>query len=80
VYIKVPVLESYLFDLPTSPVLLERKGCRVVPHVLGLRVGQPLMILNSDLLSKQLHIEYEAETALLSVDNSQGSALDQPAN
>ncbi len=48
VYIKSEALDGYSFEQPTSPAMLEHKGCRYVPHLLGIRVGQPLMILNSD--------------------------------
>jgi len=48
VYVKSDVLNAYAFEQPTSPVMLEHKGCRYVPHLLGIQVGQPLMILNSD--------------------------------
>ncbi|MCM3872240.1 MAG: carboxypeptidase regulatory-like domain-containing protein [Pyrinomonadaceae bacterium] len=49
------VLDSYTFELPTSSVVLERKGCRYVPHVLGLRVGQLLTIQNSDPTQHNTH-------------------------
>jgi hypothetical protein len=48
VYVKGVALDSYTFDQPDSPAVLEHKGCRYVPHVLGLRVGQRLTVLNSD--------------------------------
>ncbi len=49
VYVKnSTVLDSYTFELPNASGAIEYKGCRYVPHVLGMRVGQPLMILNSD--------------------------------
>ncbi len=48
VYVKSVALDSYTFDQPGSSAVLEHKGCRYVPHVLGMRVGQPLTILNSD--------------------------------
>lgn len=48
VYVKSVALDSYTFDQPGSPAVLEHKGCRYVPHVLGMRVGQPLTILNRD--------------------------------
>jgi len=48
IYVKSETLETYAFEQPTSPVIVEHKGCGYVPHVLGMRVGQPLMILNSD--------------------------------
>ena len=48
VYVMSDSLASYTFEQPGSPATLEHKGCRYVPHVLGMRVGQPLTILNSD--------------------------------
>lgn len=33
---------------PTEPVTFDQKGCHYTPHVFGIRVGQPLKILNSD--------------------------------
>jgi len=36
------------FPAPTAPALLDQRGCRYVPHVLGVQVGQPLEVINSD--------------------------------
>ena len=33
---------------PSESVILDQQGCIYKPHVIGLRVGQPLEILNSD--------------------------------
>lgn len=41
-------LEARKFDIPKEPALLELRGHRLVPHVLGLRAGQELRIRNSD--------------------------------
>ena len=41
-------LGNYHFDVPTEPVTVDQQGCRYVPHVFGVRAGQPLEILNSD--------------------------------
>jgi plastocyanin len=40
---------------PSEPAVLDQDGCRYVPHVLGLMVGQPLKILNSDGLLHNVH-------------------------
>ncbi len=40
------------FPAPSEPAVLDQKGCHYSPHVVGLQVGQPLQILNSD---KTLH-------------------------
>jgi hypothetical protein len=47
VYVK-DGLGDYYFDVPTETVTLDQQGCRYKPHVFGLRVGQPLEVLNSD--------------------------------
>ncbi|HWI18633.1 MAG TPA: carboxypeptidase regulatory-like domain-containing protein [Vicinamibacterales bacterium] len=39
---------SFGFPVPTEPVLLDQDKCRYTPRVVGVRVGQPLQIRNSD--------------------------------
>jgi plastocyanin len=48
-------LSEYAFDVPTEPVELDQDGCAYVPHVLGVRVGQPLRVLNSDSTAHNVH-------------------------
>jgi plastocyanin len=43
----VPVHDSYAEAFKT-PVVLDNKNCRFEPHVLAVRVGQPLLLKNSD--------------------------------
>ncbi len=47
VYVKDD-LAAFTFDTPAQPVRLEQKGCRFVPHVIGLQAGQTLEIVNRD--------------------------------
>jgi plastocyanin len=54
VYVKEG-LGSAAFPAPSQPAVLDQKGCRYAPHVLGLMVGQPLKILNSDLTEHNVH-------------------------
>ena len=48
-------LDGYSFDVPAEPVKLDQQGCRYVPHVVGVRVGQPLEISNSDETTHNVH-------------------------
>lgn len=54
VYVK-DGLGKYYFDTPTASVKLDQQGCRYQPHVLGVRVGQPLEIVNSDETMHNVH-------------------------
>ncbi len=47
VYVK-DGLGNFGFPIPTEPVVLDQDKCRYTPRVLGVRVGQPLQIRNSD--------------------------------
>jgi plastocyanin len=47
VYVK-DGLGNYAYPMPTEPVVLNQDKCRYTPRVLGVRVGQPLRIENSD--------------------------------
>ena len=55
VYIKDGLGNKYLFDTPTDPVKLDQKGCRYIPHVVGLRTTQPLEVINSDATLHNVH-------------------------
>jgi hypothetical protein len=54
VYIKGPI-GDYVFATPTEPVKLDQDGCMYTPRVLGVRVGQPLAVSNSDALLHNVH-------------------------
>ena len=40
---------------PTEPAQIDQKECRYHPHVFGMRVGQPLEIINSDPTLHNIH-------------------------
>jgi hypothetical protein len=43
------------FPAPKTPVTLDQRGCVYVPHVMGIMVGQPYRILNSDGILHNIH-------------------------
>ncbi len=43
------------FAIPSEPVVLDQKGCRYSPHVLGVMAGQQVKILNSDTAEHNIH-------------------------
>jgi hypothetical protein len=43
------------FAVPGDPVVLDQKGCRYHPHMLGIMAGQPLKVLNSDTADHNIH-------------------------
>lgn len=40
---------------PTTPVTMDQVGCQYVPHVMGVMVGQPFKVLNSDGILHNVH-------------------------
>jgi plastocyanin len=43
------------YPAPKTPVTLDQKGCLYVPHAMGIMVGQPYRILNSDGILHNIH-------------------------
>lgn len=56
VYVK-DGLPPRLYPVPPSPVVLDQQQCRYVPRVLGIQVGQQLVIKNSDALLHNVRSE-----------------------
>jgi len=54
VYVK-DGLGTRKFPVPSSPVVLDQKGCAYTPRVFGIQVGQSLDIVNSDETLHNIH-------------------------
>ena len=46
---------AYSFDVPSTPVILDQKGCRYAPRIFGVRVGQTLHVVNTDETMHNVH-------------------------
>jgi len=49
----LPAGKSY--PAPTTPVTMDQDGCQYKPHVMGIMVGQPFKVLNSDGILHNVH-------------------------
>jgi carboxypeptidase family protein len=56
VYVKEG-LPQRLYPVPTGPVVLDQQKCRYIPRVMGVQVGQPFVIQNSDPFMHNIHAE-----------------------
>ena len=54
VYVK-DGLGNLKFPVPTTPLVLDQKGCQYRPHVFGVQAGQTIEILNSDMTLHNIH-------------------------
>lgn len=43
------------YPAPKTPVVIDQHGCQYKPHVMGIMVGQPYKILNSDGILHNIH-------------------------
>lgn len=43
------------YPAPAEPLVMDQQGCQYVPHVMGIMVGQPFKVLNSDGVLHNVH-------------------------
>ncbi len=43
------------YAVPEVPAVMEQKGCMYEPHVLAMRAGQPLRVINADKTTHNIH-------------------------
>jgi plastocyanin len=55
VWVSKGVPAGKTWPAPQTPVVLDQNGCLYKPHVMGIMVGQPYKILNSDGLAHNVH-------------------------
>jgi plastocyanin len=48
-------LGTSTFPIPDEPAVMEQKGCQYKPHVLAMRAGQKLKVVNSDDTTHNIH-------------------------
>jgi hypothetical protein len=60
VYVKDGLPPGGNYPIPAEAAILDQRGCRYEPHVLALRVGQELRIVNSDKTIHNIHSQPKA--------------------
>lgn len=49
-------LGDHAYAPPSTPVIMDQKGCRFAPHVIGVMAGQPVQFTNSDATMHNVHM------------------------
>ncbi len=49
-------LGQHRYAPPSTPVAIDQKGCRYIPHVVGVMAGQPLQFTTSDLTMHNINM------------------------
>ena len=55
VYVTKGLPAGKTYPAPKTPVVMDQNGCLYKPHVMGIQVGQPYKILNSDGILHNVH-------------------------
>ena len=55
VYVSKGLPAGKTYPAPKTPVTMDQNGCQYKPHVMGIQVGQPYKILNSDGVLHNVH-------------------------
>jgi plastocyanin len=50
-------ITDLVFDVPSTPVILDQKGCHYTPHVVGIQTGQKLNVTNSDPTTHNINVQ-----------------------
>jgi plastocyanin len=66
-------LDELSFETPATPVTLDQRRCRFVPHVLGAQINQTIEVLNSDPTTHNVH-----QTPRLNSDWNQSQPMGAP--
>jgi len=48
-------LEGKTFEVPTTPVTIDQRGCWFRPRIIGIQTGQALEVTNSDPVTHNIH-------------------------
>jgi len=48
-------IKEELAKPPTDPVIFDQKGCRFLPHILTVQIGQPLLVKSDDAIAHNTH-------------------------
>lgn len=48
-------IKDELVAAPKDPAIFDQRGCRFLPHVVAVRVGQPLLVLSDDPIAHNTH-------------------------